>query len=134
MRSRCGSRRPQDDTINVVKSRPLDSHGPVPPGHEHGHVPHGVSVSTKLIVATVATLLFVALELVVGVWANALALIGDAFHNVTDSIALCISSKCNTSRPRFAGSGSRCTSASVTHANVPSAPTIIFDKFIAVSG
>jgi len=48
----------------------------------------GTSVSRKLVVATVATALFVVLELVVGWRANALALIGDAFHNVTDSMAL----------------------------------------------
>lgn len=45
-------------------------------------------VSRKLIVSTIATLLFVAIELGVGLWANALALVGDALHNLTDAVAL----------------------------------------------
>lgn len=60
----------------------------------HGHSSHapssGGAVRTKLLVATVATLAFVGVELVVGVYANALALIGDALHNVTDAVALAL--------------------------------------------
>ncbi len=61
---------------------PAGSHG-----HDHsGAVARGLSL--KLLVSTVATLLFVALEFAVGIWANALALIGDGFHNLTDAVAL----------------------------------------------
>lgn len=45
-------------------------------------------VSHKLIISTILTLLFVGLELWAGFWANALALVGDALHNLTDSAAL----------------------------------------------
>ncbi|MDX1583050.1 MAG: cation diffusion facilitator family transporter [Thermoanaerobaculia bacterium] len=48
------------------------------------------SVRSKLIVGTAATLVFVAVELVVGIYANALALIGDALHNLTDAVALAL--------------------------------------------
>ena len=37
-------------------------------------------------------------------------------------------SKCSTITPRRAGSGTKCTTASVTQANVPSAPTINFAR------
>ncbi len=57
--------------------------------HEHSRTQvAGERIRTKLIVATVATLAFVAIELAVGYYANALALIGDALHNVTDAVAL----------------------------------------------
>lgn len=60
--------------------------------HDHsGHAAgSGESLRTKLLIATGATLLFVGIELVVGVLANALALIGDALHNVTDAVALAL--------------------------------------------
>src|SRR6266542_1179702 len=45
-------------------------------------------VSRKLLIATVATAVFVVVELIAGVAANSLALIGDAFHNFTDTLAL----------------------------------------------
>lgn len=64
-------------------------------GHAHGHPgahAHGdatsASVRTKLVVSTVATALFVAFELAAGLRANSLALIGDAFHNLTDALVL----------------------------------------------
>lgn len=47
-------------------------------------------MSRRLVIATVANALFVAIELAVGVYANSLALIGDALHNFTDVIALVI--------------------------------------------
>ena len=49
-----------------------------------------MSISRKLIVATLANLGFVAVELTFGYLANSLALIGDALHNFTDSLALTI--------------------------------------------
>lgn len=51
--------------------------------HAHAH-----STSTKLIVATIATFLFVCIELAAGLMSHSLALIGDAFHNFTDAVAL----------------------------------------------
>jgi cobalt-zinc-cadmium efflux system protein len=64
-------------------------------GHGHHHHPHphvhgSVSVSRKLTVATVANLLVVVAEIGVGVFAGSLALLGDALHNLTDSVALII--------------------------------------------
>jgi cobalt-zinc-cadmium efflux system protein len=55
--------------------------------HDHDHdASH--KVSRKLVVASVATLAFVAIELAVGVFANSLALMSDALHNFTDTLAL----------------------------------------------
>lgn len=45
-------------------------------------------VSRKLIAASVVTLAFVVVELAIGLFANSLALIGDALHNFTDTLAL----------------------------------------------
>ncbi|HYR28613.1 MAG TPA: cation diffusion facilitator family transporter [Thermoanaerobaculia bacterium] len=53
--------------------------------HHHSH-----SVSRKLSIATVANLLVVVAELSVGFYAGSLALVGDALHNLTDSLALVI--------------------------------------------
>lgn len=58
--------------------------------HRGGIDAGGSSVSSKLVVATVSTLLFVGVELWVGIYANALALIGDALHNLTDAVALAL--------------------------------------------
>src|SRR3954466_8614374 len=52
------------------------------------HHHHGATTSRKLLVASIATAVFVAVEIVVGVRANSLALVGDALHNVTDTLAL----------------------------------------------
>jgi len=52
----------------------------------HDHAPQ--TVSRKLLVSSVATFLFVLFELAIGILANSLALIGDAFHNFTDTLAL----------------------------------------------
>lgn len=49
---------------------------------------HGREVSRKLLVASVATFLFVLAELAAGIFANSLALVGDALHNFTDTLAL----------------------------------------------
>ena len=57
-------------------------------GHHHHHHGSAPSVSRKLLIATIATLVFVVVELVFGWLANSLALIGDAFHNFTDTLAL----------------------------------------------
>ncbi len=53
--------------------------------HHHHH-----DVSRKLTIATAANLLVVAAEVLVGVRAGSLALIGDALHNLTDAVALLI--------------------------------------------
>jgi cobalt-zinc-cadmium efflux system protein len=53
----------------------------------HDHHAH-TDVSRKLLIATIATALFVVVELIAGLAANSLALVGDAFHNFTDTLAL----------------------------------------------
>jgi cobalt-zinc-cadmium efflux system protein len=45
-------------------------------------------VSRKLLIATIATAAFVVVELIAGIAAHSLALVGDAFHNFTDTLAL----------------------------------------------
>ncbi|HEX9162673.1 MAG TPA: cation diffusion facilitator family transporter [Thermoanaerobaculia bacterium] len=55
-------------------------------GHHHHH--HGVEVTRKLVAAAVATLTFVFIEAAIGFFSNSLALVGDALHNFTDSVAL----------------------------------------------
>ncbi|MGZ8852782.1 MAG: cation diffusion facilitator family transporter [Thermoanaerobaculia bacterium] len=52
------------------------------------HHDHKGEVSKKLVVAAIATIVFVLVELTIGFFANSLALVGDALHNFTDSIAL----------------------------------------------
>lgn len=54
----------------------------------HHHHDHGGALSRKLIVASVATGLFVIAELVAGFMADSLSLVGDALHNFTDALAL----------------------------------------------
>jgi len=56
--------------------------------HHHHHEPGSAVVSRKLIIASTATAVFVAVEVTVGIRANSLSLIGDALHNVTDTLAL----------------------------------------------
>ena len=53
--------------------------------HSHDH-----AVSRKLTVASGATLAFVVAELIAGVMAGSLSLVGDALHNFTDTLALLI--------------------------------------------
>lgn len=55
--------------------------------HRHGHQ---TPVSRKLTVAAALNFLVVAGEITVGVIAGSLALIGDALHNLTDTVALVI--------------------------------------------
>jgi cobalt-zinc-cadmium efflux system protein len=54
----------------------------------HSHHSTDQNVGRKLMMAAVATLVFVFAELATGVLANSLALVGDAVHNFTDSVAL----------------------------------------------
>ena len=54
----------------------------------HDHAVAGASLTKKLIVASLATFLFVLTELSIGIFANSLSLIGDALHNFTDTLAL----------------------------------------------
>jgi cobalt-zinc-cadmium efflux system protein len=59
--------------------------------HHHGHShAHHEGVTRKLSVATAANMLVVIAELSIGFYAGSLALIGDALHNLTDSVALVI--------------------------------------------
>src|SRR2546430_6404307 len=53
--------------------------------HSHRHTG---AISQKLLIASIATATFVAVELTVGIAANSLGLAGDALHNVTDTLAL----------------------------------------------
>ena len=55
--------------------------------HHHSHSAAG-HASQKLFVASIATAVFVVIEIVVGIRANSLALVGDALHNITDTLAL----------------------------------------------
>jgi cobalt-zinc-cadmium efflux system protein len=58
--------------------------------HHHDHAHDSLILSRKLTIATAANVLVVAGEIVVGLYAGSLALIGDALHNVTDAGALVI--------------------------------------------
>lgn len=55
--------------------------------HSHHHAT-GANVSTKLVIAAIATLVFVFVEAGIGFFAHSLSLVGDALHNFTDSVAL----------------------------------------------
>jgi cobalt-zinc-cadmium efflux system protein len=57
--------------------------------HDHHHT-HSLTISRKLTVATFANVLVVIAEIVLGIYAGSLALIGDALHNLTDAGALAI--------------------------------------------
>lgn len=59
-------------------------------GHDHSHRIEHAAVGRKLVVATGANLLVVVAELIVGLYAGSLALLGDALHNLTDAGALLI--------------------------------------------
>ncbi|MBX6342629.1 MAG: cation transporter [Thermomicrobiaceae bacterium] len=52
---------------------------------------HGAPTGRRLALAAVATGLFVVAEFAIGWWANSLALISDAGHNLTDMVALVLS-------------------------------------------
>ena len=49
---------------------------------------YNLRVSRKLLVASIATFVFVLIELAAGIFSNSLSLIGDSFHNFTDTLAL----------------------------------------------
>ncbi len=53
--------------------------------HDH---PPVQTVSRKLLVSSIITFVFVLVELGIGIASNSLALMGDAFHNFTDTLAL----------------------------------------------
>lgn len=55
--------------------------------HVH-HDAHARAVSRKLLLSTIATVAFVVVQLVAGLLANSLAILGDALHNLTDGVAL----------------------------------------------
>lgn len=57
-------------------------------GHAHHHAPAHGDARRALPFAFVATLLFAAVEAVAGWWSGSLALLGDAGHMLTDSLAL----------------------------------------------
>src|SRR4030088_144231 len=54
----------------------------------HSHHCHGAGTGQILKWSSVATLLFVALEVVAGIESKSLALLSDAGHNLTDALAL----------------------------------------------
>jgi cobalt-zinc-cadmium efflux system protein len=57
--------------------------------HRHDHsTSHDLAMRSKLVAATAITVAFAAVELGAGLFADSLALIGDAFHNVTDAFSL----------------------------------------------
>ncbi|MFA6956819.1 MAG: cation diffusion facilitator family transporter [Thermoanaerobaculia bacterium] len=67
--------------------------------HDHTHSHPGIddradsharSTRRKLTVSTIATVGFVAFELAAGIRANSLAIVGDAFHNLTDGLVLAL--------------------------------------------
>jgi cobalt-zinc-cadmium efflux system protein len=58
--------------------------------HSHSHSLNGTS-SQRLLLALVITLLFVVFEAAAGIFANSLALMTDAAHNLTDVVALGLS-------------------------------------------
>lgn len=60
------------------------------PKHDHGHAP-GHGSRRALIVAVALTAGFMVVELVVGLWADSLALVADAGHMLNDSMALGLS-------------------------------------------
>jgi cobalt-zinc-cadmium efflux system protein len=55
--------------------------------HRHDHH-HAHNVTNKLGIASAATIVFVGIEVVAGLWSGSLALIGDAIHSFTDVLAL----------------------------------------------
>ena len=56
--------------------------------NHHHHEAHSASVSRKLLISAIATVLFVGVQVVVGYLANSLSVLGDAVHNLTDGVAL----------------------------------------------
>jgi len=56
----------------------------------HHHDPQPRAVTRKLVISSIATMVFVLLELGAGIYSSSLSLIGDALHNFTDALALII--------------------------------------------
>ncbi len=59
-------------------------------GHDHDHHHHHAGAGATLILATLLTLGFAAVEAGVGLWAGSLALVADAGHMVNDAAALAL--------------------------------------------
>src|SRR5688572_23975928 len=57
-------------------------------GHHDHHHHRTNSLSRKLILSSLATMIFLIVEIAIGVFSGSLALVGDALHNFTDSLAL----------------------------------------------
>lgn len=57
-------------------------------GHHDHHDHRTNSLSRKLILSSLATMVFLIVEIAIGLFSNSLALVGDALHNFTDSLAL----------------------------------------------
>src|SRR5512142_2689534 len=61
-------------------------------GHNHSHLEHVAQRTTgRLALALFLTLAFVLVEAAAGLFANSLALLTDAAHNLTDVVALALS-------------------------------------------
>lgn len=56
--------------------------------HNHAHRSRNETISRKLMISAAATVAFVVVQIVAGFASNSLALLGDALHNFTDSLAL----------------------------------------------
>lgn len=59
--------------------------------HSHAHLKPGQKVGTIFRLSLIFTAAFVLIEFGAGLWANSLALISDAGHNLTDAMALAFS-------------------------------------------
>ncbi len=60
--------------------------------HTHSHLADVTGqTGTRIVVSLVITLVFVVIEGIAGYWANSLALLTDAAHNLTDVLALALS-------------------------------------------
>ncbi len=85
----------QPDHSPAGHSREDHAHGSPESGHNHSHahVPTGPGGNVSMIfrVSLILTGLFVVGEFATGLWANSLALISDAGHNLTDAMALAFS-------------------------------------------
>jgi cobalt-zinc-cadmium efflux system protein len=73
--------------------------------HHHPHGAHHASAGLRLALAGVITLAFVGFEAAAGWYANSLALLTDAAHNLTDALALGLSGYAHrlAGRPAHAG-------------------------------
>src|SRR5262245_20665192 len=59
--------------------------------HQHAHDHSNGSLARRLVISTILNFLFVIAEAAAGLWANSLALLADAGHNLADVVALAIS-------------------------------------------